>query len=440
MTGEWALLLRGYGVAFGDQVVLASIDLDVPATGIVTLVGSAGSGKSTLLRTLAGCNDAQPELQTWGTATFRGEPLGRRRPALVQQHARLLTATVRENLVSALGDRAKLTKPAQSALIRDALERYGLGELAAKLSESVIGLSTVEQRLIATARAALTGSPLLLIDEPTAQLPDEEGRRITDLIAELARGRAVLLVTHDQRVARRTGGRVSLLAGGRILETRSSDSFFERPTSTQARAFVRTGRCSVPSPNARPEDLSTSRPPPPPLPPEARAAVSRSVGPRGFHWLVPGTLGGLPRPGIVSDLKHDIAGLRRLGITRLVTLEETETVPAEVLAAHSIARWHFPVVDMEAPEIPATVEFCELVNRWMSSGEVVALHCRAGLGRTGTMLAAQLIWAGTSALDALERARAINPRWVQSDEQVHFLTRFERWMTVERGGSAATPH
>ncbi|MCA9609854.1 MAG: hypothetical protein KC619_29855, partial [Myxococcales bacterium] len=102
MTRPWLLRLRGFGVAFEQTVVLASIDLDVPSRGIVNLVASAGEGKSTLLRTLAGLNDAQPALRTWGEAIYLGEPLGAQRPALVQQHARLLTATVRENLVSAL--------------------------------------------------------------------------------------------------------------------------------------------------------------------------------------------------------------------------------------------------------------------------------------------------------------------------------------------------
>ncbi|MDD4958907.1 MAG: hypothetical protein PHS51_06125, partial [Gallionella sp.] len=51
--------------------------------------------------------------------------------------------------------------------------------------------------------------------------------------------------------------------------------------------------------------------------------------------------------------------------------------------------------------------------------------CLAGMGRTGTILAAYLIWEGQSALDALETARSIEPRWVQSQAQVSFLTAFE---------------
>lgn len=425
MSPSWVLHLRGFGVAFGSQVVLTDVDLDVPARGVVSLVGGAGTGKSTLLRTLAGLNDAQPELLTWGHAIYDGGPLGARRPALVQQRARLLAASIRENLVSALPDRSERTRPQQVALAMDALEELGIPLGPERLDEPVVSLPIATQRALAIARASLTGAALCLIDEPTAQLEPTDVDHLVEVVARLARTRAVILVSHDQRVPRRVGGRVALLAGGRILETRRAESFFDRPASEEARTFVRTGRTSLPSPAARPEDLRSSAPPPAPLPPEAEAAVeSRFAGPSGFHWLVPGSLGGLPRPGIVRPLEEDLAGLRRLGVTKLVTLEETRTLPRYELRAAGIEGLHFPVADMGAPTIEATESLCERVEAWTRAGEVVAMHCRAGFGRTGTQLAAQLIWRGRSALEALETVRAIHPRWVQSDVQVDFLARY----------------
>jgi len=66
------------------------------------------------------------------------------------------------------------------------------------------------------------------------------------------------------------------------------------------------------------------------------------------------------------------------------------------------------------------------------------MHCRAGLGRTGTMLAAVLIAEGLAALDALEAVRRVQPRFVQSQTQLDFLERFERF--VREGGSGALLH
>jgi atypical dual specificity phosphatase len=79
---------------------------------------------------------------------------------------------------------------------------------------------------------------------------------------------------------------------------------------------------------------------------------------------------------------------------------------------------------MAAPSIPQAVGLCREIEQSLVQGEVIAVHCRAGLGRTGTILAAYLIWEGQDALGALESARRINPQWVQSTEQVEFLEAF----------------
>ncbi len=91
------LTLDGFGVAFGAQTVLSSVTLSLPRVGMTSLVGPAGSGKSTLLRTLSGLNEAQPQLVTWGSATFDGAALRGEKPqpgatrsgvGVVMQHAK----------------------------------------------------------------------------------------------------------------------------------------------------------------------------------------------------------------------------------------------------------------------------------------------------------------------------------------------------------------
>ncbi len=101
MSSDAPLLeLSGYGVAFGERVVLADVCLDVPERGILVIVGPGGAGKSTLLRTLTGANEGNPSMRTWGSARFAGEPLGSGEvPVLVAQNARLLIGTVLDNLM-----------------------------------------------------------------------------------------------------------------------------------------------------------------------------------------------------------------------------------------------------------------------------------------------------------------------------------------------------
>jgi atypical dual specificity phosphatase len=418
------LELDGFGVAFRERVVLADVTLRLGDRGVCVLMGPAGGGKSTLLRTLAGVNQAQPDLRQWGTARFGGEPLSPGNyPALVQQDLRHFTATVRENLASSLPDRAQLGRAAQTRRIEELLIRCDVPELLTCLDEEALTLAPPLRRLLSVLRATAAGAPLLCLDETTAGLELAGAERLLQAVRRYAADHAVLFVTHHQGQARSIADRVVLLAGGRIQEDAAARDFFADHSSPIARHFRDTGGIAIPSPDAAPEDLDDAVAAPAPLPERARAPVD-FVGPRDFRWLHAGRLGGLPRPGIIADVAEDLAGLGRLGVTTLLTVEETETVPAEALAAAGIASAHFPIVDMEAPDERAAAHWCEVLEARLAAGEVIAVHCRAGQGRTGTVLACQLIWAGATAIEALDRVRSINPRWVTSDSQVRFLARF----------------
>lgn len=436
------LSLDGFGVAFRERVILADVCFEVPERGVLVVMGPAGGGKSTLLRTLAGLNQAQPELRQWGSALYQGQRLELlNRPALVQQDVRYVVSTVRENLVSSFPDRRQLSRAEQNARIDALLEASGVTELGDHLDDEAVSLSQELRRLLATLRAMATEAPVVCLDETTAGLSPAAADRLLEVMRWYARRHAVLFVTHHQGHAK-GGDACVLLAGGRVQECAPTGDFFARPKSAVTRHYLETGSVSLPAPDARPEHLADDVPPPPPLPAAARAVPSSNLGPRGFRWLLPGQLGGLPRPGIVASVEEDIAGLRRLGVTALVTLEETPTVPPPALEAAGVSAIHFPIIDMEAPDTVPTAGLCGRVDQLIRSGEVVAFHCRAGHGRTGTLLACQLIWAGASAVEALDRVRSVNPKWVTSDVQVRFLETFSdfiRWQSGHSAGSSNPP-
>ncbi len=172
--------------------------------------------------------------------------------------------------------------------------------------------------------------------------------------------------------------------------------------------------------------------------PEARgwapavSPVPEYFGPNGFAWLVPGLLGGAPRPGIFRDLSRDLEALARVNTRLLVTLTEESEPEVDAFAHYGIASHYTPITDMTPPTEAQAVEICEAVAPYLDRGEAVVFHCRAGKGRTGTLLAAQLVWNGVSAADAITRTRASNPKWIETDGQLDFLHGFEAFIKTAR--------
>jgi atypical dual specificity phosphatase len=424
MASAAVLALEGFGVAFGEKVVLRDVHLALPAVGCTVLMGPSGTGKSTLLRTLAGYNTANPSLRSWGRARYAGaECEGSHRPALVMQNSRLLVSNVFDNLVAGLRDRAALTRQMQLERIAEALDHAGLPYLMDRLWDKVVEQGAEDQRAIAILRQSMSAPALLMVDEPTSALNGDAATRLLELLQRLAAHRAVLVVLHHLQQARQIAGQAVLLANGVVEEAQASPSFFVAPRRERTRLFLATGSC--------PEDTheagaTVSGELSPRAVGQQRAVPSAACGPRGFLWLLPAALAGTPWPGIVHDVQYDLRALQAVGVTRLVSLTE-EPFDAVIARQFGIECRAFPIQDMHAPACSQAIAICAALDEDLAAGEVVAVHCRAGLGRTGTVLAGYLLWRARGqlgALQALEHVRRIEPQWVQSAMQVAFLEEF----------------
>lgn len=152
---------------------------------------------------------------------------------------------------------------------------------------------------------------------------------------------------------------------------------------------------------------------------------SASRGPSGFSWIVPDMLAGCPMPGVSAPMSYDLGLLASVGITMLITLTEEDIYQAELKDA-GLSNVHLPIYDREAPSLNQMHMLLFRMQKLIESGEVLAVHCLAGLGRTGTVLAAWMIKeGGLSSEEAIRRLRLINPGFVQSTVQETFLADFE---------------
>lgn len=210
----------------GEQIhILQGISLEIQEGETIAVVGSSGSGKSTLLHILGTLAS-----QTSGELFFRGRNVAaltsfekaavRNRDIgfVFQFHHLLPEFTTIENvamqaIIGGLSRREALER-AEAALLRVGLED--------RASFDVTALSGGERQRAAIARAVLFRPRVLLADEPTGNLDEKNGRRITELLLELnvADAMSLIIVTHNPELAGRMGKCFELKSGDLYEQTR----------------------------------------------------------------------------------------------------------------------------------------------------------------------------------------------------------------------------
>lgn len=211
--------------AAGPVEILRGVDLVVAPGETVAIVGPSGSGKSSLISIAAGL-----ETPTCGRAMLFGQDMAalgedgrarlrRGRAALVFQSFHLLPNMTAEENVSAPLELAH--RPGAVALARNWLERVGLG---ARRSHYPHQMSGGEQQRVALARALAVGPELLFADEPTGNLDGTNGALVADLLFDLVRdsGAALVMVTHDDRLAARADRIVTMRDGQVVAPAQAS--------------------------------------------------------------------------------------------------------------------------------------------------------------------------------------------------------------------------
>ncbi|MGY1809011.1 sugar ABC transporter ATP-binding protein [Blastococcus sp. SYSU D00669] len=242
-AGAPLLEMHGIVKAFPGVRALDGVDLDVRAGEVHCLLGQNGAGKSTLIKVLAGAH--QPDA---GQITWRGEHVRLGNPqaamslgiATIYQELDLVSGlTVADNVF--LGrerSRFGLSRPAQAN--REAAELLTrLGHPEIRPTAEVGSLPAAAQQVVSMARALSQNAQLIIMDEPSAVLDNEEVQRLFRVIRDLtAHDVAVVYISHRLEEIRAIGDRITVLKDGRTVAT----GLPVRETPTRQVITLMTGR------------------------------------------------------------------------------------------------------------------------------------------------------------------------------------------------------
>lgn len=218
--------------AAGGKTLLDEVSFRLPRGGLTALVGPNGSGKSLTLRLCHGLLSPTSGRVSWALPSGAA---GWRRRAMVFQKPVMLRRSARANIVHALAA-IGIDRRGRERRSDLALERFGMRDLAGRPARL---LSGGEQQRLAIARAWAMAPDLLFLDEPTSHLDPSATRQIEDMLATLkTEGVTLVMASHDLGQVRRLADRVLFLNRGRLVEDTPTRTFFDAPSSADARAFV----------------------------------------------------------------------------------------------------------------------------------------------------------------------------------------------------------
>ena len=231
--------IKGLYKAFGDNLVLKGIDLEVADKEVVVIIGPSGSGKSTLLRSIN-----YLDVPSKGKISIDGKELSasdinrvRAEVGMVFQRFNLFPhMTVLDNITLAPRKVRKTTREEAEKDARMLLEKVGLADKAEAYPEQ---LSGGQQQRVAIARALAMKPRLMLFDEPTSALEPEMVKEVLDVMRSLAaEGMTMVIVTHEMGFAREVGDRLLFVDDGRIIEQGVPKEVFEHPKEERTKNFL----------------------------------------------------------------------------------------------------------------------------------------------------------------------------------------------------------
>ena len=250
------LKARHVSVRYGAALAISDVSLDVHDRAITAIIGPSGCGKSTLLRVFNRMNDLIPSARCEGRVEMDGaDILGqdidvvklRRYVGMVFQKPNPFAMSIYDNVTYGPRQHGIRGKSNLDGIVEQCLKRAALwDEVKDRLRTPAMGMSGGQQQRLCIARALAVEPNVILMDEPCSALDPRATLKIEDLMTDLSRDYAIVIVTHNmQQAARVSHYTAFMLAGeervGRLVEFGLTENIFTTPADKRTEDYI-TGR------------------------------------------------------------------------------------------------------------------------------------------------------------------------------------------------------
>ena len=247
--------VRELNAFFGETRAIRDVSMPFVDHHVTAIIGPSGCGKSTLLRCLNRMHETVPTARVTGAVWLDDQDIYARgvNPIAVRKHVGMVfqrptpfpTMSIRDNVAAGLRVMAthkRVSRSEVDGIVEQALRRAALwDEVKDRLTTSAVALSGGQQQRLCIARALATEPEVLLLDEPTASLDPLSTQKVEELVYELRRDIAVVIVTHNMQQAARVSDTTAFFLSGELIEMRDTNTMFTAPSDARTEAYV-TGR------------------------------------------------------------------------------------------------------------------------------------------------------------------------------------------------------
>ncbi|GEN30883.1 phosphate transport system ATP-binding protein [Cerasibacillus quisquiliarum] len=233
---------------YGEKHALRDINLDIHEEEVTAIIGPSGCGKSTYLKTLNRMVELVPSVRTTGVIQYKGKSIFdkslrveelRTQVGMVFQKPNPFPKSIYENIAYGPKIHGIRNKMILDEIVEKSLRgAYIWDEVKDRLHDNAYGLSGGQQQRLCIARCLAIEPDVILMDEPTSALDPKSTLKVEELIRELKKDYAIVIVTHNMQQASRISDRTAFFLDGEVVEYDRTDVIFNEPTDQRTEDYI----------------------------------------------------------------------------------------------------------------------------------------------------------------------------------------------------------